>query len=117
MQATAKTTARVSLKHCIILCKAIRGKRVINAKKLLQNLIDKKESIDGKYYTKASKHLLELLESAEANAKQKGINEEKIFVKVAKADKGYTFILPKSRAKFRGRKAKVTNLEIVVSER
>lgn len=117
MQATAKTTARISLKHSIILCKILRGKRLERAKSLLQNLIEKKESIDGKYYTKASRHFLELLENVEANAKQKDMDSNKLFVKNIKADKGFTFLLPKSRAKFRGRKAKVTNLEVVVEER
>jgi large subunit ribosomal protein L22 len=117
MQATAKTTARISLKHSVILCKRIKGAKLNRAKKFLQNLIDKKENIDGKYYTKASKQILNLLEDAGTNAKQKGMDEDKLFVKTAKADKGFTFVLPKTRAKFRGRRGKVTNLTVVVEER
>ena len=117
-EATAKLIgARVSLKHSLVLCKKISGLKLGKAKKFLEDLIEKKVSIDGKYYTKASETLLDLLKSAEANAKQKGLNLERVFIKVAKADKGRRLILPKSRFKFRGRKAKVTNLKIVLEER
>ena len=109
--------ARISLKHSIILCKKLKGMKLNKAKRFLQNLIDKKESIDGKYYTKASRILLKLLESGEANATQKNLNVEKLYIQLAKADKGRKFIRPKSRFKFRGREAKVTNLKIVLGER
>jgi len=117
MEAVARTTARISLKHSVILCKKLKGKKLSKAKTFLQNLIEKKESIDGKYYTKASSEILKLLENVEANAKQKNMNIERLFISKIKADKGFTFILPKSKAKFRGRRGKVTNLEVVVEER
>jgi large subunit ribosomal protein L22 len=117
MEAVARTTARISLKHSVILCKKLKGKKLSKAKTFLQNLIEKKESIDGKYYTKASSEILKLLENVEANAKQKNMNVERLFISKIKADKGFTFILPKSKAKFRGRRGKVTNLEVVVEER
>jgi ribosomal protein L22 len=109
--------ARISLKHAIILCKAIRKKKLEKAKNFLQNLIDKKVSLGKKYYTKAAKQILEVLENAEANAKNKNLNPEKLFVESARASKGEKFIRPKSRAKFRGRKAKSTNIEIILGER
>lgn len=62
------------------------------------------------------KKILEILENAEANAKQKNLNLEKLFI-FPKADKGFRLITPKSRAKFRGREAKVTNIEIILRER
>jgi large subunit ribosomal protein L22 len=109
--------ARISLKHAIILCKAIRRKKLEKAKKFLEGLVNKKISLNRKYYTKAAKKILEVLESAEANAKNKNLNPEKLFVENARASKGEKFIRPKSRAKFRGRKAKSTNIEIVLGER
>jgi large subunit ribosomal protein L22 len=108
---------RISLKHAKILCKAIRKKKLAKAKIFLQNLIDKKVSLNKKYYTKAAKQILKILESAEANAKNKNLNLEKLFVESARASKGEKFIRPKSRAKFRGRKAKSTNIEIILGER
>jgi ribosomal protein L22 len=116
--ASAKiTAARISLKHSLAICNAIRRKKLSSAKRLIEDLIDKKKSLDGKYYTKASKKFLEMLNSVEANAKQKNLNLEKLYIKKITANKGYRLIRPRSRFKFRGKQAKVTNLEIVVEER
>jgi ribosomal protein L22 len=80
-------------------------------------LLEKKISLGGKYYTNAAKQILEVLESAEANAKQKDLAGEKLFIKIAKADAGETFIKPKSRWRLRGRKAKSSSITIEVEER
>ncbi|MEM7825717.1 MAG: uL22 family ribosomal protein [Candidatus Aenigmatarchaeota archaeon] len=109
--------ARVSLKHSVVLCKEINNKRVEKAKKILEMLINRKISLNGKYYTNAAKKILEILKTAEANAKVKNLNPERLFVKNAKADKGRVFIKPKSRWRLRGRKAKVTRIEINLEER
>jgi len=109
--------ARISLKKAVTVCKVIRGMKLVKAKKLLKDLLERKRSIDGKYYDKIARYLLDLLKSAEANAKKKDMKVEKLWIKNVKADKGTTFILPKSRAKFRGRKAKMTHLSVIVEER
>ena len=109
--------ARISLKHSVIVCKELKNKKLEKAKKILENLIDKKTDLNGKYYTNTAKKILEVLKNAEANARFKGLNLEKTFIKNMKVDKGFTFIRPKSRWRFRGRKAKSTNLEIIVEER
>lgn len=118
MNAIAKLkSVDISLKNSLIVCDAIRSKNVDKTKRFLQDLLSQKKSIEGKYYTKTVKKILEVLEAAEANAKQKNLDAEKLFVKIAKADRGEKFIRPKSRAKFRGREAKVTNIEIVLEEK
>lgn len=109
--------APVSLKQSMELCSAISGKKVSSAKRFLNNLLLQKESLDGKYFSTATRTLLELLESGEANARQKNMAIEKLFVKMAKADKGQKFIRPRSRFKFRGKQAKITNLTITLEER
>lgn len=112
-----ETNAKVSLKHSLVLCKAIKGKRVEGASKLLEDLVNKKRSLKGKYYTKASKKFLDILKAAEANAKQKNLAVEKLFVKNVVANKGETTIRPRTRWHLRGRTAKSTNIEITVEER
>jgi len=121
---TTKTTAsarvenaRVSLKSSKILCKEIKGKKVERAKALLEGLISEKHSLGGKYYTKTANKLLEVLKSAEANARVKMMDETKLFVMSAKCDKGRTFMRPRSRMGRRGERAKMTHLEIIVEER
>lgn len=116
MQALARAkNLRVSTLHSTILCKELRGKKLEKAKKLLENLIAKKTSVGGKYYTKAATLILKVLKQAEANAKQKGLEEARLFVAQAKADKGERFWRP--RAVRRGRRGKSTHLEIVLEER
>ena len=115
--ALARTrNSRISLKHAIQICKFLENKRLHKAKSFLENVLNGKESFKGKYYTNATKEFLSLLKAVEANAKKKGLNVEKLFIKMIKADKGETLRLPK-RAKFVPRRAKTTNLTVMVEER
>ena len=118
MQVSAKLSgARISFKKSMELCKELRGKKVSFAQSFLQSLLAKKQSLDGKYYTSTARDFLTLINSVESNAKQKNLDTGKLFIRVFKADKGYKFIRPKSLAKFRGRQAKMTNLQIIVEDR
>ena len=107
---------RISHKQAMSICRELKGMRLVRAEKFLQNMLDKKENIDGKFYMSASQNILALLKSAEANAKQKNKDVEKLVVKIIKSDKGYKFMRPKSRFKFRGRQAKMSNLTVVLGE-
>lgn len=108
---------RVSFKQSQIVADSLRNKNLGKAKNLLLEILDGSKNFDGKIFPKTTQAFLTLLNSAEANAKQKNLNTEKLFVRIAKADKGYRYVRPKSLAKFRGREAKVTNLSIVLEER
>jgi large subunit ribosomal protein L22 len=109
--------ARVSLKHSVAICKELRGKKLESAKNFLNNLINKKVSLDRKYHTNAAKQILEVLESAETNASREGLAVEKLFIRKIKADQGAAFVKPKSRWHLRGRKAKATNITVELGER
>lgn len=108
---------RISFKHSQHLADTIRSKNLTKAKNLLTEVLEEKKTIDGKIFPKATMAFLTLLKSAEANAKQKNMNTEKLFVKIAKADKGYKYVRAKSLAKYRGREAKVTNISVVLEEK
>ncbi|MEM7821225.1 MAG: uL22 family ribosomal protein [Candidatus Aenigmatarchaeota archaeon] len=109
--------ARVSLKKCIVICKELKGKKISKAKDFLEKLIKKEISLNGKYYTNPAKKILELLKNAEADAKFKGLELERTFIKNIKADKGFTFIRPRSRFRLRGRRIKATHLTVELEER
>jgi large subunit ribosomal protein L22 len=109
--------ARISIKHSTAICKELKGKKLESAKNFLENLLDKKISLKEKYYPTAAKQILEILESAEANAKQKGLAEEKLFIRKIKADQGFAFTRPRSRWHLRGRKVKSTTLLVELGER
>ena len=109
---------RISFKHSQHVADSIRNKTLAKAKSFLTEVLAEKKTIDGKkIFPKASKAFLTLLNSAEANAKQKNMNTERLFLKTVKADKGYKYVRPKSLAKYRGREAKVTSISVVLEEK
>ncbi|HDH91643.1 MAG TPA: hypothetical protein ENF38_01690 [Candidatus Aenigmarchaeota archaeon] len=109
--------AKISLKNAVIVCKKLKNLKVEKAEKFLENLLNKKVSINGKYYTNTVKILLQVLKAAKANAERKNMNPEKLYIKTIKADKGETLIRPKPKAKFAPRKAKQTHITIILGER
>jgi len=111
------SNARISLKHSLVLCKELKGKKLGKAMKFLEDLIAQKVSINGKYYTKAAKNFLDLLKAGEANATRKGLNPEKLFIKQIKADKGLRFYRPRSLWHLRRQRIKAVNLSLEVEER
>ncbi len=98
-----------SYKDLSQVCRAIKGKPLAQAKKILEDAIAKKKAIPfkkfnkgmghrselggrkGKYPIKEARLALALLENAEANALQKGLSEDKLFVRHAAAFKQNTF--------------------------
>jgi len=116
--AVAKTTnSIVSLKDSRRLLKEIKGKKVDRVKKFLDGLLEQKRDVDGQYLTKTAGKILDIVKSAEANAKNKTMNVDRLFIRNARADKAEKRILAKSRAPHRGRQGKSANIEIVVEER
>ena len=109
--------ARISLKSSKILCKEIKGKKVEKAKSLLEGIVSEKRSLAGKHYTNTTKKFLEVLKSAEANAKAKTMDESRLFVISAKVDRGRTFLRPRSSMARHGQRAKMTHLEIILGEK
>ncbi|MBS3102546.1 50S ribosomal protein L22 [Candidatus Woesearchaeota archaeon] len=129
----AKTTGKslpVSFKQSVEICNFIRNKNVNDAKNILAGVINKKRAIPftrfnrdlghkkkigpGRYPIKASKEIVRLLESVEANAQFKGLNTANLVISgisANKASKAWHF------GRKRRRKAKRTNIEIIVEEK
>lgn len=112
-----ETAAPISFLHSRVICKEIKRKKVSKAKKILEEILDGKRSLKGKYYTKTVKNILAILKSAEANAKQKNLAVDRLFVKNATADKGEAEYRARTRWHLRGRKQKSANIQIIVEER
>ncbi|MDI6826653.1 MAG: uL22 family ribosomal protein [Candidatus Aenigmarchaeota archaeon] len=113
----SRPLARVSLKDSVKILENLRNKSVKKAKAFLNDLIGQKRDIDGKYYTGASRVILELIEEAENNADSLGLGREKLFIKEATANQAFRFMLSKSRWSHRGRKAKLCQLKVTLEER
>jgi ribosomal protein L22 len=85
--------------------------------KLLEDMIDEKRNIRGRFYTKTADKFIELLKTAESNAKVVGMDAARLHVYVARASKGRTFFRPRSKLGRSGEKAKLSNIEIIVGEK
>ena len=109
------SSLRISTKHSVAVCRTLNGMNIIKGKRLLENLLAKKENLDGKYYSNTSKEILALIKSAESNAEFKGLDAEKLIIH-ASAHRGFTFFRPR-RMKMSRDKRKVTNVQIVLVQR
>ncbi len=105
----------VSTKSSEIVSKKITGMNLEKAKKLLENVVSQKHSLDGKYYTNTTTEMLALLKSAESNAEVKGLDSSRLMVH-ASAHQGYMFMRPR-RLKMRRTRKKITNVQVVLVQR
>lgn len=106
---------RVSAKGSATVCKVLTGMALPQGKQFIENLLNRKTSIQGKYYSSVSEQLSVLLKSAEANTEFKGLSPERMFIH-ASAHKGFTFQTPR-RFKHRGKRRKVTIIQLILQQR
>ncbi|MDP3765096.1 MAG: 50S ribosomal protein L22 [Nanoarchaeota archaeon] len=120
----------ISFKQSVEICRFIGNKNVNDAKKMLQNVVEKKSAIPFKRYNwdlghkkkigparypeKASKEFIKLIENVEANAQFRGLNTSNLIIAHVSAHKA-------GKAMHFGRKSrrrmKRTNVEIIVEEK
>ena len=106
---------RISTKNSVIVCRAISGMNLVKGKKLLQDLIEGKRSLNGKYYTSTCREILNVVKSAESNAEFKGLDTNRLVI-FASAHKGFTFMRPR-RLKMRRTRRKMTNIQVVLVQK
>jgi len=95
----------ISTKHAIEICNFIRGKNLLKCKEYLERVLEKKKAIPfkrynrdmghrpgsvgpGRYPNKASRLILDLLESLEVNAQNKGLDTATLYLKTVVPNKG-----------------------------
>ncbi|MBD3313925.1 50S ribosomal protein L22 [Candidatus Woesearchaeota archaeon] len=120
----------ISTKQAIEVCNSIRKKNLLKAKAMLENVIKKKQPIEfrrftnglghrkgnltsGRYPIKTSGNILTILNSAEVNGQQKGLNTSKLSIIHVAAKKASG---PMRFGRHRGRQAKRTHIEVVLGE-
>ena len=119
----------ISYKHAVEVCNFIRGKRIEQAKRLLDEVVAMKRAVPyriynlemahnravgpGRFPIKTCKHLLEIIESAQANAQHKGLNVANLVVRHLVPQKaGRTMRFGRQR-----REMKRCHVEVVLGER
>jgi large subunit ribosomal protein L22 len=120
----------ISFKQSVEICNYIRNKNLNYAKQVLGKSIRQEAAIpfrrftgdmghkrkiaSGRYPQKASKEILDLISSAEANAQFKGLNTANLVITRINANKASKVT---RFGRKRGRIAKRTNIEVVVQEK
>lgn len=111
----ASTTFGASTKASLKICKAINRKSFDSAKKFIEDLIDEKKSLDGKFHTKSAKEILTLLTSVENNAKAKNVDPTGMEVFIS-THKGPTYYRGRRKRSF-GVRLKMTHVQVVLKKR
>ncbi len=115
----AQTTERISVKKGVALARfLVRESRrnFLKAKKLLEEILAEKRSVNGKYYTNAAKALLRLFKSLEANAKFRGFETENLWIKSLSVNKGPSIYRRRRKHAF-GSKLKTAHIKLVVEKK
>ncbi len=134
---TAKAMARevrISPKHAYEVAKTIKGMKLEEARKLLEDVVDKKVPIPmkrykrdvghrkgmgpGRFPVKCASEFLKLLKNAESNAKYKGLNPEKMRIIHVCAKEGRTIygIFPRARGRATPKRRESVHIEVIIGE-
>ena len=123
-----------SRKDSMNLAHAIRGKKVEDAKKYLQDIIDMKRPLPavfhngkrahqkgigpGSFPQKAAKYMLKTLENAENNAEYKGFDPNNMKISSISTYGGRIIkgIMPRAHGRATDKNRKTTNIEIIIEE-
>ncbi|MDR3223046.1 MAG: 50S ribosomal protein L22 [Methanobrevibacter sp.] len=130
-------TLKISPKHSVEICREIRGMKLSKAKDYLVDVIEMKKAIPfkrhnkkvghrkglkgwptGRYPVKASKSILDVLESAEANAEYKGLNTENLFIEHISSHRGIIIrgFIPRAFGRSTPFNTPTTHIQVVVME-
>jgi ribosomal protein L22 len=114
-KARAMGTYSISTAKAATVCKALNRKKFADAKKLLEKLIEKEGSIDGKYFTKTSEEIMKLLKQLESNAKALNIEADSLnlFISSHRASTMYR----SKRDRRHGVRLKMTHVQVVLSDK
>lgn len=137
---TARAMAKslkISPKHCVEICNALRGMEVSKAKAYLEDVIDMKKAVpfkrhnkkvghrkglkgwpSGRYPVKAATQILKVLENAEANAEYKGMDTEKLIIEHISSHKGVVIrgFIPRAFGRVTPFNTPTTHIQIVLEE-
>ncbi|KYK27514.1 MAG: hypothetical protein AYK23_05840 [Candidatus Proteinoplasmatales archaeon SG8-5] len=124
---------KISPRHSVEICNTIRGMHVLGAKDLLEAVMEKREPITfrrynkcvphqktskgpGRFPVKASKFILGVIESAQANAERSGMDSEDMRIVTAAASKGRVTrgYMPRAHGRWESFDEETTNVEIIL---
>jgi ribosomal protein L22 len=108
-------TFSISSENSIIVCKVLNRKKFADAKKLLENIVNKEDSIKGRYFTKTSIEILKLLNQLESNARAQNVDASSLNLFIS-AHKGSTMYRGR-RDRRHGIQLKSAHIQAVLSDK
>ncbi len=125
----------LSLKDSVNLCRALKGMKLEDAKDFLEDVIKKKRAVPyfryldsishrrgigpGRYPVKEAKHILKILENAEANAEDKDLDTDNLYIMHIAAHKGR--VIKRFVPRAMGRSVEIrrdrVHIEVILEER
>jgi large subunit ribosomal protein L22 len=128
----------ISFKHAVEICRAIKGRKVQDAIRYLEDVVAMKRVVPfrkykkkvahksglekwyaGRYPQKAAKHVLKILKNLEANAEYKGLEVERLIIVHAQAKKGRVLkrYMPRAFGRATPRFKQLTTVEFIAEVR
>jgi len=128
----------ISFKHAVEICRELRGRKIEDAIRYLEEVIAMKRVVPfkryykkvahkrglekwyaGRYPQKAAKHILKVLKNLEANAEYKGLEKDRLVIVHAQAKKGRTLkrYMPRAFGRATPRFKVYTTVEFVAEVR
>ena len=130
-------TLKISPKHCVEICRTIRGMDVKKAKNYLNEVIEMKKAVpfkrhnkkvghrkglqgwpSGRYPIKAAKEILKIVKNAESNAEYKGLDTENLKIVHSSSHKGFVIKggIPRAFGRVTPFNTPTTHVQIVLGE-
>jgi large subunit ribosomal protein L22 len=128
---------KISPKHCVEICRELRGMGLENAKNYLNDVILMKKAIpfkrhnkkvghrkglknwpSGRYPVKAAGQILKILENAEANAEYKGMDNENLIIEHISSHRGFIIRggIPRAFGRVTPFNTPTTHIQVVLGE-
>jgi len=114
--ASASSTLRISHRNATKVCKVLNRKKFVDAKKILNDILNQKITLKGKYYTKTTEEILKLLSQLEFNAIKKGLDSNNMFLFIS-AHRGPTLHRARRRWRKFGTRLKSCHVQAVLSDK
>ena len=114
--ASASSTLRISHKNAAKVCKALNKKKFVDAKKILNDILNQRTILKRKYYTKTTEEILKLLNQLEFNARKNGLDSDNMFLFIS-AHRGPTLHRARRRWRKFGTRLKSCHVQAVLSDK
>lgn len=125
----------ISPKHCVEICSTIKNMRTPTAKQYLEDVIALKRAVPfkrfngnvghrrgrmaaGRYPTRAASEILKVLNSAENNAEDKGLDPDRMRLSHVATRRGRTLrgIIPRAMGRATAKNTETATVEVILEE-